>query len=366
MDELIGIVFVLAALVVGLLALAPRVSASLVRWTARRLPPALSARMREEWLAELAALPGRASQLAFAIALALTRRHSFAAEDESLPVASARSPLTVASPGGWPSIVVITTIVAAAIAYAASFLIQPVYRSHAHVLVQPQGIPARFVEPSARITIDERVRAVRSIMLSRQNLEETILELDLYKSNRGLQRGERDNDAAISRMRRDISVKAHANGQSFEVAYASTDPQMALLVTERLTSLFLKANARDRDGIRSALQSLDTRIEHARSRLLERTENSGQFLERDSLKATYRDLLMKKEQAMLSAAMEVRQLGEQVLVVDAARLPEAPVSPDRTRLTLLGAIIGFCLGIAMMIAGRDGSSRRPKKMLART
>ena len=162
MNELIGVGIFLAAIVGGLLALAPRVSESLVRSRARRLPRMLSARMREEWLAELGALPGRPSQLAFAIALTLTRRHSFAIEEESLFAAPARSPLTVATFGGWPSVVVFTTVVVAALAYAASFLIQPLYQSHALVLVVPQRVPARFVESAVRITLDERLRALSS------------------------------------------------------------------------------------------------------------------------------------------------------------------------------------------------------------
>ncbi len=376
MNELVSAAIVLAAVVGGLLALAPRLSESLVSLRARRLPHTLSARMREEWLAELGALPGRPSQLAFAIALTLTRQHSFAIEDGGLLAAPTRSPLTVASAGGWPSVVAFTTVVAAAIAYAASFLIPPVYRADAQILRVPQRIPARFVEPAARITLDERVRAVRSMLLSRRNLEETILSFDLYKSDRGLRTGERGTDAAIERMRRDISVEMQADGQSFEVAYASTDPRMALTVTERLIGLFFRANAHDPDDIRrSATQFLDSEIENVRLRLLKRAAHTGpspssdsdadvQALEHESLKATYRDLLMKKEQALLSESMEAAQIGEQFMVVEGARLPEAPVSPDRTRLTLLGAVIGFCLGIAARLAGRDRSLRRPKKMLA--
>src|SRR6478609_520716 len=67
----------LGGLVAALLAFAPQLSGALVRSRARRLPPTLSSRMEEEWLAELATMSNRPSQLAFAIALTLTRRHSF-------------------------------------------------------------------------------------------------------------------------------------------------------------------------------------------------------------------------------------------------------------------------------------------------
>ena len=192
MNELISVGIFLAAIVGGLLALAPRVSESLVRSRARRLPCMLSERMSEEWLAELDALPGRPSQLAFAIALALTRRHSFAIDEESLFAAPARSPVTVATFGGWPSVVVFTTLVAAAFAYAASFLIPPLYQSHTLVLVVPPRVPARFVEPAVRITLDERLRAISQLVLSRGRLEEMILQFDLYRSDRGLPTSERN------------------------------------------------------------------------------------------------------------------------------------------------------------------------------
>ena len=393
MNGLVSVAIFLAALVGGLLALAPRVSEWLVRSRARRLPHTLSERMREEWLAELSALPGRPSQLAFAIALTLTRRHSFAIEDEGLFAAPGRSPLSVASFGGWPSVVAFTTVVVAAIAYAASFLIQPLYKSHTTLLVIPQRMPARFVEPAARITLDDRVRSVSSIAWSDRRLEEVILSFDLYKSDRGLRTSEGDNatkggdlpapnpsrinDAAIERMRRHISVEVHADGQSFEVAYASTDPQIAMKVTERLASLFFRANSRDREETRRlANQFLDAQIKEVRSRLLKRgitsplpmnqSDADVRALEHERLKTTFRDLLLKREQAILSEQLEARQIGEQFRLIEPARLPAAPVSPDRTRLTLLGAVIGFCLGVAMVVAGRDGSSRRPQKMLAQS
>ena len=90
MIQLMAIGVLLGGLVAGLLAFAPQVSESLVRSRARRLPQALSPRMEEEWLAELDAMASRPSQLAFAIALTLTRRHSFAMDDDSLFATSSR------------------------------------------------------------------------------------------------------------------------------------------------------------------------------------------------------------------------------------------------------------------------------------
>ena len=107
MSQLIAVGVLLGGLVAGLLAFAPQVSEWLVRARARRLPRALCRGMEEEWLAELDAMLSRPSQLAFAIALTLTRRHSFAMDDDSLFATSSRPSVTVATIGGWPSVVIV-------------------------------------------------------------------------------------------------------------------------------------------------------------------------------------------------------------------------------------------------------------------
>jgi uncharacterized protein involved in exopolysaccharide biosynthesis len=393
MNELIGVGVLIAACVAGMLAFAPAISESLVRSRARRLPRMLSARMGEEWLAELDALPGRPSQLAFAIALTLTRRRSFAIDEESLFAATARSAMNVATFGGWRSVVALTTILTAGVAYAASFLIRPLYESTNRVLVVPSRVSAHFVESMVRMTLDERLRAISQIVLSRSKLEDIIREFNLYGADRGFPlSGNPDRsvgsdlaasnkpriaDRLIERMRNDIRVELRAD-DAFEIRYVSPEPKTAMKVADRLASLFIEASLRDREVVTdSASQFLLAQIEAVRSRLLkpvgatspaptDPAEADVQRFEHELLKATYRDLLMKKEQARISANLERRQIGEQFKLLDPARLPEVPISPNRTRLTLLGAVVGFCLGVVMMLAGRNGPLRRPKKVLAQS
>jgi capsular polysaccharide biosynthesis protein len=373
MKELFGVGILLAIIVGGVLALAPRLSGALLRAKARRLPGQLSERMGEEWLAELGALPGRPSQLAFAIALALTRRHSFAIEDEGVFAVRTRWPMTLATFGGWPTVVLFTTVVMAGIAYAASFLITPLYRSHTRILVVPQRVAARFVEPASRTSLEDRLQMITETILNRTRLERIIREFNLYERERKVMIME----DVFEQMRQDITVDV-LDGTSFDVAYVSANPRTAMLVTERLATLFINENLQDRSVLVDVtIQFLDAQIGSVRSRLLRRP-NPGplsqaapadpdvQALQRESLKATYRDLLIKREQARHSANMERQQIGEQFKVLDGARLPEAPVSPDRPRLTLLGAVAGLCLGIALMFAGRDGWFRRPNRMLAQS
>ena len=132
--------------------------------------------MEEEWLAELDAMPSRPSQLAFAIALTLTRRHSFAMDDDSLFATSSRPSITVATIGGWPSVVLVSTLAFAAIAYGASFLIPPMYRSTARILVVPSRIPEAFVESPVRLPLRDRLQRLSAQVLSQTRLERMILD----------------------------------------------------------------------------------------------------------------------------------------------------------------------------------------------
>ncbi len=43
----------------------------------------------------------------------------------------------------------------------------------------------------------------------------------------------------------------------------------------------------------------------------------------------YTNLLMKSQEAQVAANLERRQIGEQFKVIDPARVPERPYSPDR-------------------------------------
>jgi hypothetical protein len=56
---------------------------------------------------------------------------------------------------------------------------------------------------------------------------------------------------------------------------------------------------------------------------------------------------MKKEDSKLAANLERRQIGEQFKILDPARVPEKPFSPDRTRMNLLGALFGLGVGFAL-------------------
>ncbi|HEY6360345.1 MAG TPA: GNVR domain-containing protein [Vicinamibacterales bacterium] len=86
----------------------------------------------------------------------------------------------------------------------------------------------------------------------------------------------------------------------------------------------------------------------------------------DTLQKVYADLLSKREQSKVAANLERRQIGEQFTVLDPARLPEKPFSPNRPLVLLVGLIAGLVLGggLAGWLEYRDTSLRSPADVAA--
>ncbi len=96
--------------------------------------------------------------------------------------------------------------------------------------------------------------------------------------------------------------------------------------------------------VRAVISSTQAKIDVAPTRESELIELMRDY---STLQNSYSGLAAKREEAMMAASLERRQIGEQFKVLDAAHLPEQPFSPDRTRLNLMGAAFGFALGLGV-------------------
>jgi capsular polysaccharide biosynthesis protein len=68
-----------------------------------------------------------------------------------------------------------------------------------------------------------------------------------------------------------------------------------------------------------------------------------------TLQAQYTNLLAKREDSRIAANLERRQIGEQFRLLDPARLPEKPFSPNRERINLMGLAAGLAVGLALIV-----------------
>ncbi len=107
--------------------------------------------------------------------------------------------------------------------------------------------------------------------------------------------------------------------------------------------LQIKAKTADEKRLRGTLGEYQQRIEAAPTRESELTELTRDY---STLQQNYQSLLAKKQESQIAANLERRQIGEQFKILDPARSPEKPSSPDRPKLYLLGVAIALAVGIA--------------------
>jgi len=124
----------------------------------------------------------------------------------------------------------------------------------------------------------------------------------------------------------------------------------------------LRSKEQDEARLNDTIAQYRRRVEAVPTRETEMTELMRDY---DTLQRTYTSLLTKKQDSMLSANLERRQIGEQFKVLDAARPAERPFSPNRLRLNLLGALAGLALGLSLVafIEYRDTTLRTEDDVL---
>lgn len=105
----------------------------------------------------------------------------------------------------------------------------------------------------------------------------------------------------------------------------------------------IAARTADEKRLREVLGDYQKRIEATPTReseLIELTRDYG------TLQGLYQGLLSKKQESQISANLERRQIGEQFRILDPARLPARPFTPNRPRFYQMGILGGLACGLA--------------------
>jgi len=127
-------------------------------------------------------------------------------------------------------------------------------------------------------------------------------------------------------------------------AEAARRNRVAELKTEMQTlDLQISAKQAEEKRLRGTLASYQGRVEAAPVRETELAELMRDY---DTLQASYRGLLTKKQDSQIAANLERRQIGEQFKILDQARIPEKPSSPNRPQLYVLGVLAAIGIGLA--------------------
>jgi polysaccharide chain length determinant protein (PEP-CTERM system associated) len=123
------------------------------------------------------------------------------------------------------------------------------YEASTLVLVTPQRVPSELVRSTVTSGISDRLNAISQEIMSRTRLEAVIDEMRLFpKEAKTLER-----DALVAMVRSNITVDLPRRGPGqdgsgyFSVKYTSNEPQVAADVANRLSSLFIEENLKQRE-----------------------------------------------------------------------------------------------------------------------
>jgi uncharacterized protein involved in exopolysaccharide biosynthesis len=252
-------------------------------------------------------------------------------------------------------VILATAVVGVAVGYAGTFFLPTLYASQSTLLIMPQRVPERFIRGAITTPTDERVTSLTQQILSRTRLERIIQDFAMYEEERATS----EMEDIVLNMRKRIGISPVGDG--FRVSFTDANPRTAMRVTERLASLMVEENLRDREVLaEGANQFLGSQIDDVR-RQLDKTEKELEFSRRNGgrptqsmlldfevLQATYRSLSAMAQEAKMAANLERRQIGEQFKVIDQARMPEQPVDPGRLRLSLAGGLAGLAFAMAFV------------------
>jgi polysaccharide chain length determinant protein (PEP-CTERM system associated) len=170
-------------------------------------------------------------------------------------------------------LIALPLVVSAAATMAYVYSLPNLYRSGTLILIVPQRVPESYVQSTVTMKIEDRLQSISQQILIRPRLERVIDDFNLYPELRKTAIME----DVVERMRREIAVQV-VKGDAFRVSYVSGEPRTSQRVTERLASLFIEENLRDREVLAEGTnQFLEAELEDARRRLVDNEKKLAEY-----------------------------------------------------------------------------------------
>ncbi len=216
-----------------------------------------------------------------------------------LKIARTRAPL-----------ILVPAVVGLVAALIVSSQLPDVYQAETLIQIVPQSVPDAYVRSTVTIKTEDRLDALGNQVKSRTQLERIISELNLYQKERAV----RPMQDVVELMRGSMSIETVrpnriAPVDAFYLRFKYEDPVMAARVTERIGTLYIDYNARERGALAQGTNEfLESELKEAKSRLEQADRKLQAFRERHSGKLPTQ--LQSNMQAIQSTQMQRQALVE--------------------------------------------------------
>jgi polysaccharide chain length determinant protein (PEP-CTERM system associated) len=223
--------------------------------------------------------------------------------DDFLRIAKTRAPL-----------IVVPAAVGLLLALIVSSQLPNVYQAETLIQIVPQRVPDAYVRSTVTIRAEDRLNALSQQVQSRTQLERMIQELNLYPAERAVV----PMQDVVERMRGGMSVQTVRPNRgepvdAFYLRFKYDDPVIAARVTERLGTLYVDYNARERGALAQGTNEfLESQLNEAKTRLEQQDRKLQAFRERHSGK------LPSQLQSNMQA-IQTTQMQRQAVVESLAR-----------------------------------------------
>ena len=166
--------------------------------------------------------------------------------------------------------------------------------------------------------------------------------------------------AAMEKMRDQLLADPHpksSGNQLDDNAATSPDGGMDIKDQPQLLQLRgqLRANQIEMKNHEQMITDLKSKLNDYQARLNQEPVREQQLADLtrgyDQSKATYDDLLKKKNESAMATSMELLQQGEHFRMIDPPSLPIKPSFPNRLKFCGIGFIVGLLLGVGVAGGG---------------
>jgi protein tyrosine kinase modulator len=166
------------------------------------------------------------------------------------------------------------------LAWGATWVLPPKYRSETTILIAEPNVPENYVLPNVSSDPQEHLQTLTQQILSRTRLQRIIEDLNLYAA----ERRRVTMDDVVDQMRSDIKIDLiqttgrKAELTAFKVSFAGPSAALAQQVATRLTSLFIEENLRARaQQSEQTTNFLENQLQDARARIEQQENRIRQF-----------------------------------------------------------------------------------------
>jgi len=178
----------------------------------------------------------------------------------------------------WKWWIVTGVLLGAALGVGLCFVLTPEYESTTVILVEPQKIPEDFVRSTVNQEVGYQIDSLYQRVTGHKNLTQLI-------ENLGESRFDPDEkstrEALMNEIRGNLRIDVDGRRNSapvFEIAYSSSDPELAADVAREVAELFISENIKDRaQQAKSTSEFLDRELDRIRIEVSEQEKELGVF-----------------------------------------------------------------------------------------